>query len=1364
MTSLDIRLACLAVLLPLTSQAVVVPGPDDYSWRNRSSGCRVVDDPLSHPDVASFLDGGMEPLDIVGPIELGFSMPYFDGFVERVWVHRNGVVTFEDPTPVLDVLEESHHVPPTIFGPAIPLSRGFIALHWTTLVHGSDSVSWTSADGHFQLSLQAEETSGAPVRSELHLHVGGDIRIELFAPVPEGSDATIGLAGNDAENGLLFLSEGHVIGPDELALGSPHAICFERPRLSQTACSAAVGLECGLRHVGRLTTGSDALTGYPCSGETWSGDEVVHALELDEPTRLRAELTGAGETALFLLSDCRESSCLVSDPSVVEEDLLPGRWYLVVDSRSGDDYELDLSCTPLAEPLGCGDAVLVTTEGAPSLFDHHDCHRAPLLGGDASWTLESETPGRLDLRLDDGLSSALVLVHAVDADGMGRCVATGRGGVVVHEPPPGRYSVIVDAPLGEESDGVLELSCDRQLDCERALPISAGPTLVGNTLDGEARLDRSSCEDVGLEGREQVHRIVTTPGRPLELVFLDRAPSQRMLLMRGCSEGRCIDVSQDSLVVVDPPEGEELYLVVDGPAGEEGPYEIAVSGGAFSNQEVDLRAVGLDLVDATDGDWSTLELARVALTQLGSRDLDRPFDVLIFRDDPATPDGVLGAGDEVLGRATVPMLAARSTASVDVPLTGERRFRDEPLHALVDPDDAWPDGRDDDESTSLPPSCRLVPPAADFDFVVEWHADGFNSGLGPLVGDVDGDGLPEVVAHDHSVWPNGYRIFDGLTGEQEGALDDVSGLVLVDIDEEPGLELIGTRPGTTSLFAMDHEGTELWQSEPGPERPAWPSLPALTDLDADGRHEIVFGQSVWGRDGRLLWSRVGDVPGWHAPAAIDVDGDGADDLMVTSGLGLDLTPPFTPRPLWELEREPLNAFAVAVGNLDQDPGPEVVVSGWFDAEDHAFEVLDADTGVRLVAGRVPRGSGTCPLFDEYWQRTGPALIADIDGDLMPEIVTESQEWLTAFERDGSLRWSVPVCDQSTGLTAVSGFDFDGDGAVEIVFRDEAELRVFDGRTGRTLGSFPSTHQTGIEHVVIADVDADGRAEIVLPSMDCHPDYPYNGCPENESQGVFVLGTADGGWLPTEPAWLESGHHRRTPEADGPQTPSWQSHGSWRTARSSSFVLGPDATLGLLEVELTRDDDCLRRLRVVLRVGNGGHVDLEEALRIELRAGSAHGRTVVATTLGAGLPALAWTDVELTLMDPEDGLQLFAVVETTADQCRDENDGMPLPFVIGPDVVTVPEVAPLGPALRLRDASRWDDPTSFGTLDWSLDEGLPRPSGQVYQVIRGTDPSNLDVVVTPLGHVDREWREVTERPPTGPRLHFYRVRPLHSCDE
>ena len=184
-------------------------------------------------------------------------------------------------------------------------------------------------------------------------------------------------------------------------------------------------------------------------------------------------------------------------------------------------------------------------------------------------------------------------------------------------------------------------------------------------------------------------------------------------------------------------------------------------------------------------------------------------------------------------------------------------------------------------------------------------ADGFRDPVmsTPAIGDVDGDGTPEVVfgALDHKLYVvNGEN---GLSNDiavwPMNMLDTVfSSPALHDVDGDGKLDIIiGTDSFSTSggkLRVLRYNGTEL---------PGFPkdidqvvsSSPAVGDIDGDGQPEIVHGTGSFypGRMERIYaWNCDGSaVAGWpvttngeviSSPVLANLDGDAALEVVATA--------------------------------------------------------------------------------------------------------------------------------------------------------------------------------------------------------------------------------------------------------------------------------------------------------------------------------------------------------------------------------------------------------------------------------------------------------------------------------------------------
>jgi hypothetical protein len=87
-------------------------------------------------------------------------------------------------------------------------------------------------------------------------------------------------------------------------------------------------------------------------------------------------------------------------------------------------------------------------------------------------------------------------------------------------------------------------------------------------------------------------------------------------------------------------------------------------------------------------------------------------------------------------------------------------------------------------------------------------------------------------------------------------------------------------------------------------------------------------------------------------------------------------------------------------------------------------------------------------------------------------------------------WYAASQDFSSNVTGSSVFDFNGDGAAEVVYADECFSRVYDGKTGEVEFSQFHTSCTWYENPVVADVAGNFRSAMVIPSnVNCNVSCP-----------------------------------------------------------------------------------------------------------------------------------------------------------------------------------------------------------------------------------------------------------------------------------
>jgi hypothetical protein len=403
------------------------------------------------------------------------------------------------------------------------------------------------------------------------------------------------------------------------------------------------------------------------------------------------------------------------------------------------------------------------------------------------------------------------------------------------------------------------------------------------------------------------------------------------------------------------------------------------------------------------------------------------------------------------------------------------------------------------EGVRVAADCVREAAVGSFNQVVEWQ---WNTNTGvpgyddlmatPAVGDISGDGVPEVVFASFA--GGAYTSAGAITavsGDGAGELWSVAagtyssaGVALGDLDGD-GVPEVCTAGTQYAVVCLDNLGNLKWAA--GSEL-TYIGAPAIADLEGDGLAEVILGRQVFGSDGSPRWVGAAGV-GYNLSFAADMDGD--PELEVVAGNTVYDTDGTV---LWTSD-----AFdgMAAVGDFDADDLAEVVTTG------NGQLRLTDDTGGVLWSVDVPGGGG------------GPPTVSDFDGDGAPEIGVAGAYAYSVFEGDGTTRWSMPVQDWSSSVTGSAVFDFEGDGSAEVVYADEITLWVFDGSTGAVeLAVEGHASGTLYEYPLIADVDADGSTEIILASNN----YAFEGW-----NGITVIGDGSSSWMPSS-----SGHRHSQP--------------------------------------------------------------------------------------------------------------------------------------------------------------------------------------------------------------------------------------------
>ncbi|MEZ4453043.1 MAG: VCBS repeat-containing protein [Nannocystaceae bacterium] len=338
-------------------------------------------------------------------------------------------------------------------------------------------------------------------------------------------------------------------------------------------------------------------------------------------------------------------------------------------------------------------------------------------------------------------------------------------------------------------------------------------------------------------------------------------------------------------------------------------------------------------------------------------------------------------------------------------------------------------------------------------------------------GEIDLCDVPDIVIQvfaNYGNWSGGLYVLDGATGavhwQAPVVVDTTVTPALGDIDGDGIPEIVAFEIESSLLVAFEHDGALKWKSSA-----PWPGFSfgaiGMADLDNDGDVEIFAGNQIYDHNGTLV-TTLGDSSGqagWgSATVAADLDGDG--DLEIVLGRSAFH---HTGAPLFNNQSLALGYPQVA--DLDGDGLPEVLVE-----TQNGISMLEHDGTLKFMD---LRPTGATPSLSNWYR---PSTVHDFDGDNKAEFAVSSYDKYAVYEGDGTVTWSAQVLD-ATGIAGSTAFDFLGDGVAEAMYADETNLYTYDGKTGQVLLQVPRSSGTIIEYPVVADVDNDGSAEVLVVS-------------------------------------------------------------------------------------------------------------------------------------------------------------------------------------------------------------------------------------------------------------------------------------------
>jgi len=465
----------------------------------------------------------------------------------------------------------------------------------------------------------------------------------------------------------------------------------------------------------------------------------------------------------------------------------------------------------------------------------------------------------------------------------------------------------------------------------------------------------------------------------------------------------------------------------------------------------------------------------------------------------------------------------------------------------------------DDYFNSVPSNCEVTPPSSAFGIQLQYEITDEPVALygNAQVADIDGNGTQEILAlgdDDYSSSDprhiSGIHVFNGLDGSFVRTIatpilsyEGPSPFSVADLDDDGDCEIIvatmhdpNTGADRRRLFCYDHLGNQLWQSNVryqdftgnihgvGGDQATAPHV-GIADFNQDSTPEVYVYNEIFNA---LTGVKLCDG---------GANGKGHQDNYRDQQPGVTVAADLRPSPGLELAAGP-TVYDVTITNLTGTAGNSMVANNFSHGSVTGSTIEDYD-GLTAIADINLDGVGDVVVVS-YQSEVyvynpvtmtliahrhsgegvddghGSLFIGDVDGDGAPNIGYCRDNNVDMLTYNGTttlqLKWTLATTDGS-GRTGLTMFDFNQDGTQEIIYRDEDNLRIFDGSgaTPVVLTSIPSTSSTGMEGPIVADVDNDSEAEILVTSR-----VNYTGSSRLGYMGVY--GSSASAWAPARSVW------------------------------------------------------------------------------------------------------------------------------------------------------------------------------------------------------------------------------------------------------
>ncbi|GHT43575.1 hypothetical protein FACS189438_1060 [Bacteroidia bacterium] len=450
--------------------------------------------------------------------------------------------------------------------------------------------------------------------------------------------------------------------------------------------------------------------------------------------------------------------------------------------------------------------------------------------------------------------------------------------------------------------------------------------------------------------------------------------------------------------------------------------------------------------------------------------------------------------------------------------------------------------------------CFTIPPATKWDMERKHVSNAYVHSLAtPFVGDLDGDGRVEVVAPSGEnfntsanilVFDDRLQLKHTITPPSPMPNYSTTTLLIADVDNDrKGEIVVACQDGLLRCYT--HDGAFLGN----PNTPKWTSSAAypylspspvsqcvsliVADIDGDGNAEILAGNNIYAAEsGNFLVALPAGGRGYanghsqsYMPVFADINNDGIQEVVAGNTVyQVVITDRATPtgNTATILAQISMPDGFTAVADIDGDGTLDVIVTG-------RNLPVSNEACMYVWDGAAAAQIGNTVTIPSNLGRISRPFAGDITSNGRPNIAFTYTNKIEAYEYDSKTNqfnnlWSKPTTDAS-GATTMSMFDFNQDGEVELVYRDETQLRII-GKDGENKTAFRCYSATHTEYPVIVDLDRDGHADILVSGSETVPS------PGPNQVRLYSYGSiTPGQWAPARSVWNQHAYNATNINAD-----------------------------------------------------------------------------------------------------------------------------------------------------------------------------------------------------------------------------------------